>query len=105
MTGINPLDLSPYLTLPRRDVRTACRALIRHIGRRMDCRSCVVADLCRKSVADKDRTPPRRSTCRENRESGRAGGGTARPHSGGPPGVIQGSDLVDECRPPAMAIR
>lgn len=60
MTSNDPLDVSPYLTLPHRDVRSACRALIRHADRRTPCGACPVSDLCERSAAKDDRV------CRHN---------------------------------------
>ena len=61
MASIDPLDVSPYLTLPHRDLRTACRALIRHIDRRPPCGACPVSDLCVKSNTRWDRVSRRNS--------------------------------------------
>ncbi len=61
MASIDPLDVSPYLTLPRRDLRTACQALIRHIDHRPPCGACPVSDLCVKSSVHVDRVSRRNS--------------------------------------------
>lgn len=54
MIGPDPLDVSPYLTLPRRDIKSACRAFMQNVGKRQFCDTCTISDLCRKSVAHND---------------------------------------------------
>ncbi len=61
MTGPDPLDVSPYLTLPRRDLRTACKAAMRHANRRTPCGACPIADICAKTDAPVDQVSRRNS--------------------------------------------
>ena len=61
MPSTDPLDVSPYLTVPCRDVRTACRALMRHADHRPPCGACEIADLCLGSSNRVDRVSHRNS--------------------------------------------
>ena len=61
MASIDPLDVSPYLTMARRDLRTACLALIRHADNRAPCGACPVSDICVKSSIRVDRVSRRNS--------------------------------------------
>lgn len=61
MASIDPLDVSPYLTMARRDIRTACCALIRHANRRPRCGSCPISDLCARS-SDRDNRVSRKNS-------------------------------------------
>lgn len=61
MASTDPLDVSPYLTMARRDLRTACLALMRHANKRPPCGPCPISDLCVKSSIRADRVSRRNS--------------------------------------------
>ena len=61
MASTDPLDVSPYLTMARRDLRTACLELIRHADKPPPCGACPVSDLCVKSSDRADRVSRRNS--------------------------------------------
>lgn len=45
--AIDPLQVSPYLTLPCRDLRCACMALWKHSRQLPHCAECPLRDKCR----------------------------------------------------------
>ncbi len=48
----DPLEVSPYLMAPCRNLRYACMALMRHDKHRPRCAECSLIALCRKSAGD-----------------------------------------------------